>query len=139
MSDLPFTISIHKESNHPSLVSRTASPKAFLHLHVSKHGRPYRANLDVTKFLVLHAKLLCLSNEKLFLKAIDCALDPLYDLLREDCKEGCSIGTTGLDLMPGGDSITVGQGMPFRGSLASLTLEKPCIVLQNIGEKLKVK
>ena len=36
--------------------------------------------------------------------------------------------------MPGGDSITVGQGMPFGGSLASLTLEKPCIVLQISGK-----
>ena len=101
---------------------------------MSKRGRPYRANLDVTKFLVSHAKSLCFSNEQLFLKAIDCTLDPLYDLLGEDCKEGCSKGTTGLDLMPGGDSITVGRGMPFGGSLASLTLEKPCIVLQISGK-----
>ena len=78
-----------------------------------------------------HAKSLCLLNENV--------LDPLYDLLGESCYQGCSLGTTGLDLMPGSDSITVGQGMPFGGSLASLTLEKPCIVLQHIVEKLKVQ
>ena len=88
----------------------------------------------MSKIFVSHAKSLCLSNEKLFLKAIDCVLDPLYDLLGESCYQGCSKWTTGLDLMPGSDSITVGQGMPFGGSLASLTLEKPRIVLQHSGE-----
>ena len=111
-------------SSNLILVSTTASSKAIASPDVCEVGRPTRDNLDVAKFLVLNAKSLCSSNEELFVKSIDCVLNPVYKLFESD-KKGLSGGTTNDDLMPGCGSTTAGEGMPFGGSLASLISDKP--------------
>ena len=111
-------------SSNPCFGSTLASSKAIAFSDVSEVGGPTRDNLDVAKFLVSNAKTLSLSNDEMFVKSVECVLNPVYNLFGCN-KKGFSGGTTNDDLMPGCGSSTIGEGMPFGGSFASLISDVP--------------